>query len=200
MQERVELPDPGAVEVWDRMGSSVPPEWYRPYRETPSDVPPLVPFGEGYRYHITGLYHDVFGFPTQRLDETQAWIQRVFRKLDRNRGQITLFEAEWMDDASTVVVSYGASARAAREGVRMARTKHHRKVGFLKLKTLWPFPEELLERVGMGARRVVVAEMNLGQLSLEVERVVGTRKVRRVLRADGELIHPDEIVEAIRTK
>lgn len=200
MRERVELPAPSTLEIWDRLGSDVPPEWYRPYAETPSDIPPLVPFGRGYRYHITGLYHDVAGFPTQRLDEIQPWVQRVFRKIHRNRDAITLFRTEWVEDARVVVVSYGASARVAREAVQIARLQHHRKVGFLELQTLWPFPEELLERLGAMVRRIVVVEMNLGQMAREVERAAGLRKVRRVLRADGQLIHPDQVLEAIESR
>lgn len=197
MREPVELPDPSTLEVWNRVRSDVPPEWYRPYAESPSDVPPLVPFGEGYRYHITGLYHDVAGFPTQRLDEIQPWVERIFRKISRNRDKITLFRSEWVEDARVVVVSYGASARVAREAVHMARERQHRKVGFLELQTLWPFPEELIERVGRLARRIVVVEMNRGQVAREVERAAGLRKVERVLRADGELIHPDQVLAAL---
>jgi len=200
MRERVELPDPSTLDVWDRVGSEVPPEWYKPYAEVPSDVPPLVPFGEGYRYHITGLYHDADGFPTQRLDEIQPWVKRVSRKIRRNRDKITLFRAEGIEDARVVVVSYGVSARVAREAVQIARDRHHRKVGFLELQTLWPFPEELIARLARMVRRVVVVEMNLGQLSQEVERVAGRKKVRRVLRADGRLIRPDRVLEAIETK
>lgn len=197
MREPVELPDPATLEIWDRVRSDVPPEWYRPYAETPSDVPPLVPFGEGYRYHITGLYHDIAGFPTQRLDEIQPWVERVFRKISRNRDKITLFRSDGVEDARVIVVSYGASARAAREAVRIARERHHRKVGFLELQTLWPFPRELIERAARMARRIVVVEMNRGQIAREVERAAGRKKVQRVVRADGQLIHPNQVLEAI---
>lgn len=200
MREPVELPDPSTLEVWERVASEVPPEWYRPYEETPSDVPPLVPFGEGYRYHITGLYHDVAGFPTQRLDEIQPWVQRVFRKISRHRDTITLYRTDGVEDARVVVVSYGASARVAREAVHIARDRHHRKVGFLELQTLWPFPRELMERLARMVRRIVVVEMNMGQVSREVERAAGRRKVRRVLRADGRLVHPDQVLEGIEGK
>ncbi|MGD8517360.1 MAG: 2-oxoacid:acceptor oxidoreductase subunit alpha, partial [Anaerolineae bacterium] len=75
MRERVDLPDPEAVEIDNREMPTVPPEWYEPFGNPPSDVPPLAPFGEGYRYHITGLLHDSRGFPTERLDEIQPWVE-----------------------------------------------------------------------------------------------------------------------------
>jgi len=73
-------------------------------------------------------------------------------------------------------------------------------VGLLILKTIWPFPEEQVLEATRGVRRVVVPEMNMGQLTLEVERVAGRHKVVRVNRADGEMITPDQIVKAIEMR
>jgi len=196
MRERVELPDPDTVERVERPGTMVPPEWYKPYENFPDDVPPLVPFGEGYRYHITGLHHDERGYPTNRLDEVQPWLERIFRKIDRSLSDILLYDEEDIEDAETLVIAYGATARSARYAVAQA-AERGRKVGFLKLKTLWPFAEEVVEHAAARLHRVVVPEMNLGQLALEVERVVGQHKVRRVNRADGEMIQPAEILAAI---
>ncbi len=196
MREGVELPE--SVERVERARTTlVPPEWYKPYENTPSDIPPLIPFGQGYRYHITGLHHDERGYPTERLDEVNQWLERVFRKITRNLSDILLYEEDGAEGAPTVVIAYGSVARSARHAVEMAR-RQGRKVGFLQLKTLWPFPEEVVEQVTRQARRIVVPEMNLGQLVLEVERVVGRKRVRRVNRADGEFIHPAEILAAMR--
>ena len=108
MRERVELPQVSADEIVNREMPTVPPEWYEPFGNPPSDVPPLAPFGEGYRYHITGLLHDVRGFPTSRLDEIQPWIERVFRKIDRNRDEICMWDEDRIEGARTLVVAYGA--------------------------------------------------------------------------------------------
>jgi 2-oxoglutarate ferredoxin oxidoreductase subunit alpha len=198
MREKVELPDPETVEIVNREMPSVPPEWYEPFGSPVSDVPPLAPFGEGYRYHITGLLHDPRGFPTERLDEIQPWIERLFRKIDRNLDEITMWEEDGVEDARTVVVAYGSVARSARQAIKIARARYGRKVGLLRLKTLWPFPEKVVERVAENAQRIVVAEMNLGQMALEVERIVGRGKVLRVGRADGQMVTPDQIVDAMR--
>jgi 2-oxoglutarate ferredoxin oxidoreductase subunit alpha len=196
MRERVALPDPATIIRVERPGTTVPPEWYEPYENLPSDVPPLVSFGEGYRYHTTGLHHDERGYPTDRLDEIQPWLERVFRKIERNLSDILLYEADGVEEAETLVVAYGATARSAIHAVRDAR-RHGHKVGFLKLKTIWPFPEEIVERAATRLHRVVVPEMNRGQLALEVERVVGRHKVRRITRADGEMVQPDQILAAV---
>ncbi len=196
MREKVELPDAQEVVRVERIGTDVPPEWYKPYGDSISDVPPMANFGSGYRYHITGLFHDPMGYPTQRIDEIDAWIERVHRKIERNLNDILLVEEDGVDACNTVVVAYGATARSARHAVKLARQRRH-KVGLLTLLTIWPFPEEVIGRVSATARRIVVPEMNLGQLALEVERVAGRRRVVRVNRANGEMVPPQSILDAI---
>jgi len=199
MREKVELPDPASIKIVNREMPGVPPEWYEPFGNPPSDVPPLVPFGEGYRYHITGLLHDTRGFPTERMDEIQPWIERLFRKIENNPGDIIKVEEDGLEDARIVVVAYGSTARSARHAIKLARSRYGRKVGLLRLKTLWPFPEAAVERACENAQRVIVPEMNLGQIALEVERMVGYKKVTRVGRADGHMVAPEEILDAIRS-
>jgi len=196
MREKVELPEAADVLRVERNGTSVPPEWYKPYGDTGSDVPPLANFGTGYRYHVTGLFHDQMGYPTQRLDEIDPWIERVHRKIDRNIHDITLFEEDGTQFAKTVVVSYGATARSARHAVKLARRRRS-KVGLATLFTIWPFAEELVSRIADTASHIIVPEMNRGQLALEVERIAGRRKVTRVNQANGEMITPQMILNAI---
>lgn len=198
MREKVELPDPASVTIVNREMPTVPPEWYEPFGNPPSDVPALAPFGEGYRYHITGLLHDPRGYPTSRLDEIQPWVERIFRKIDRNLEDIIMWEEDGVEDARVLVVAYGSTARSAQRAIKMARARYGRKVGLMRLKTLWPFPEAALERAAEQVQRVVVAEMNLGQIALEVERVVGRNKVVRVGRADGHVVTPDQLLDAMR--
>jgi 2-oxoglutarate ferredoxin oxidoreductase subunit alpha len=124
------------------------------------------------------------------------WLERIFRKITRSLSDILLYEEDGVEEADTLVIAYGTTARSARHAVEMARQRG-RRVGFLKLKTLWPFPEEIVEQAAERLHRVVVPEMNLGQIVLEVERVAGRRKVQRVNRADGEIIKPGEILAAI---
>ena len=199
MREKVELPDPATVKIVNRAMPGVPPEWYEPFGNPPSDVPPLAPFGEGYRYHITGLLHDTRGFPTERLDEIQPWIERLFRKIEGNTDDIVMVEEDGLEDARIVIVAYGSTARSARLAIKIARSRYGRKVGLLRLKTLWPFPEAAVERACENAQRVIVPEMNLGQMALDVERMVGYKKVTRVGRADGHMVTPDQILDAIRS-
>jgi len=196
MRERVTLPSPESIERVERAVTTVPPEWYKPYENFPADVPPLLPFGEGYRYHVTGLHHDERGYPTEQVNEIQPWLDRIFRKIERNLSDILLYEEDGVEDADTLVIAYGITARVARHAVEVSRGRG-RKVGFLKLQTLWPFPEEVVEHAAARLHRIVVPELNMGQLAREVERVAGRNKVHRVNRADGEIFQPSEILAVI---
>jgi 2-oxoglutarate ferredoxin oxidoreductase subunit alpha len=200
LRERVDLPPDDLIEIWDRASTEVPPEWYKAYENEPRDVPPLAPFGDGYRYHITGLFHDEHGYPTERVDEIQPWIRRVFGKIERGLGEIIDCDVDpYLAQAEVIVITYGATTRSARRAVDLARARGTR-VSLLNLRTLWPFPEEQVERAAERLHCVIVPEMNLGQLALEVERVVGRRKVVRINRADGQMIDPDEILGVIERR
>jgi len=195
MREKVVLPDPKDVEVVDRPRPTMPPEWYIPYADTPSGVPPMAPFGEGYRYHVTGLIHDVRGFPTSRPDEIGPFMERLFRKISANFPEIHLSEEFETSDAEVVVIAYGCVARSAKRAVKEARERGI-KAGLLKLLTLWPFERPAVERLAEKAKVLLVPEMNMGQISREVKRVnQGRSRVVTLNKVDGTLITPGEIVE-----
>jgi 2-oxoglutarate ferredoxin oxidoreductase subunit alpha len=198
MREKVVLPARGEVEVVDRVKPKVPPEWYIPYEDTPMGVPAMANFGEGYRYHVTGLTHDVRGFPTGRPDEIGPFIARLFRKISQNMKEIQLGEFYMTDDAEVTVVAYGCVARSARRAVREARESGI-KAGLLKLNTLWPFMRSAVEQVSRTSKVLVVPEMNMGQISREVKRVnQGLSRVATVNKVDGTIITPEEILDRIK--
>jgi 2-oxoglutarate/2-oxoacid ferredoxin oxidoreductase subunit alpha len=170
MREKVVLPKPSEVEVIDRVKPSVPPEWYLPYEDTSFGVPPMGIFGEGYRYHVTGLIHDIRGFPTLRQDEIEPFVNRLFRKISSHSDDIRLVEHFMTVDAEIVIIAYGCVARSARRAVLEARSQGM-KVGMLKLITLWPFPRSFVQLLVKGGKTLLVPEMNMGQVSREVKRV-----------------------------
>jgi 2-oxoglutarate ferredoxin oxidoreductase subunit alpha len=195
MREPVELPDFKTIEVVERVVTD-PPEKYIPFRNEPGDVPPMASFGTGYRYHITALFHDIMGFPTQRLDEIDPWVERFNHKLDRHLDEILMIEEDFQPGAKVAIVTFGASVRSARHAVKLARARG-RKVSMLSVLSVWPFPEEAVERLADQVEQVVVPEMNLGQMAIEVERLAGRRKVVRVNRANGEMVSPQSILDAL---
>lgn len=197
MREKVLFCEEEEIEIIERPRPTVPPEWYIPYEDTPSGIPPMADFGKGYRYHVTGLIHDVRGFPTQRPDEVGPFIERLHRKISQHFSDIQMAEFFLTDDAEIVVIAYGCVARSAKRAVRSAREKGIR-AGLLRLITLWPFMRSAVERILKGSKVLVVPEMNMGQLSREVKRVnQGIARVLTINRVDGELITPMEIFNRI---
>jgi 2-oxoglutarate/2-oxoacid ferredoxin oxidoreductase subunit alpha len=197
MRERVELPDPSEIIRWERPRPTVPPDRYLPYGDTPSGVPPMADFGEGYRYHVTGLYHDVRGLPKDTPDVVDAMMRRLMRKIELGAPDILKHEEMLLEDASLGLVAYGSSARSAKAAIRLARAKGIR-VGLLRPLTIWPFCEEPVLALSRRVRHLIVVEMNLGQLALEIERVTkGACPVHRVNRVTGEPIPPEQILEKI---
>ncbi len=194
MREPIELPDFDTVEKVERVVTDSPAD-YKAFRNEPGDVPPMASFGLGYRYHITGLFHDEVGFPTQRLDEIDPWLERVNRKIENNTDDILLYQKDYQPGARTAILSYGATARTARHAMKQLRAKGQ-KVSLFTAQTLWPFPEKAVEELADSVERIIVPEMNMGQLALEVERMAGRKKVVRVNRANGEMVTPDMILEA----
>ena len=199
MRERVVLPDPSEVTLWERPRPTVPPEQYLPYEDTPSGVPPMADFGEGYRHHVTGLYHDARGLPRDSPELVDALQRRLMHKIELGLPDIQKYEevSLALKEARLGIVAYGASARSAKAAIRMARAKGI-PVGMLRPVTLWPFPERPVADLAKRMRHILVVEMNLGQVVLEVERVAhGMCPVHRVNRVTGEPIPPEQILEKI---
>jgi 2-oxoglutarate ferredoxin oxidoreductase subunit alpha len=197
MREKVVLPRAESLKIADRVKPSVPTEWYLPYEDTSFGVPPMGIFGEGYRYHVTGLIHDIRGFPTLRKDEIEPFLLRLFRKISTHFGELQLCESFQVEDAELVIVAYGCLARSAHRAVLEARSQG-RKVGLLKLITLWPFPRRFVEPLTRAKKTLLVPEMNMGQISREVKRVnQGSTQILSLNKIDGSVISPQEILKAI---
>ena len=195
MREPIELPDFDSVEKVERLVTDSP-STYRAFCNDSGDVPPMASFGTGYRYHITGLFHNELGFPTQHLHKIDAWLERVNNKFNNNAEDILLYQKDYQPEARMAILSYGASARTARHAMKELRAKGE-KVNLFTAQTLWPFPEAAVEELAASVERIIVPEMNLGQFALEVERVAGRKKVVRVNRANGEMVTPDMILSAV---
>ncbi len=197
MREKMTLPEPASVKIINRVKPNVPPDWYKPFEDNKTGVPPMANFGEGYRYHITGLTHDEMGFPTSKTSEIKVGIERLFRKITLGLKEIQLVETMMVDDAEVVIIAYGCVARSAKKAVTDLRARGV-KAGLLRLITIWPFPRRALEPIAQKVPKLIVPEMNMGQIYREVLRVnAGRAKVVKVNRIDGEMLTPDEIMDAL---
>ncbi|MCI5120332.1 MAG: 2-oxoacid:acceptor oxidoreductase subunit alpha [Candidatus Electrothrix sp. AUS4] len=192
-RESVELPLNSEVKVVDRIAPGMPPDWYKPYQEDARGVPPMAAFGDGYRHHVTGLVHDQDGFPTQNPQEVEKFHQRLSMKITKGLDDIQLTRIFYMEDADFFIIAYGSVARSALWAVEEARRVGIR-AGLVQLITLFPFPRRTLTPYLQQCHSVLVPELNLGQISREVQRVnQGLCAVVKQNRVDGKLITPQEI-------
>lgn len=197
MNERVIIPREDEIEIINRRKPSVTREDYLPYEADADGIAPMANCGDGYRIHVTGLTHDDRGYPAMNAAAQEQMISRLVDKIRNNREKIISTKNLYLDDAEIVVVSYGISARSAMQAVRNARNEDI-KAGLIVLETIWPFPEELIRSVAPGAKAMIMAEINGGQLVLELERCAcGACPVSLVSNFGGAIIHPNLILNAI---
>ncbi|MEJ2421526.1 MAG: 2-oxoacid:acceptor oxidoreductase subunit alpha [Acidobacteriota bacterium] len=198
MREKIEFPAPGELKVIDRKKPNLKPgETYYPYEAGEDLVPAMANFGEGYRYHVTGLNHDRTGFPTGNPDLLESGNRRLMEKIVKNHDKLIQYESVHTDDAEVLVVAFGSTSRSARRAIEDAR-KQGVKAGMFRPITLFPQPGEALLKAASKARKIVVPEMNLGQYILEIQRIVGGKlPVTGVNLVNGEPIQPSRILQAI---
>ena len=197
MTEKVVIPRAEEIEIYPRRHTTRSAADYKPYEPGPDLVPEMAHAGEGYRFHVTGLTHDERGYPAMNVETQDRLVRRLVAKTAKAGAEEALFEAEGLEEAEVVVVSYGITSRVAEKALKMARARGVR-AGKFRLITAWPFPEGPLRAKTAGAKAFVVPELNLGQMAREVERAVGGKaRVIPVTHAGGSVHEPEQILAAI---
>ncbi len=190
MREKVTIPK-GSKLMVEKASDKVPADW-KPYDD--KGLTPLVPFGFGHYYHVTGLFHDQYGFPTGDPQQVERSLDRIHEKLEKYRDEVALTNYIGHKEPRVVIVTYGCTVRSARAVVKKAYWNNRQPVGLLSLQTLWPFPDKEVQEIAKKADVVIVPEMNMGQIIGEVERhVKGEAEVIPLNRYDGEMISPEQI-------
>ncbi|MCD6097498.1 2-oxoacid:acceptor oxidoreductase subunit alpha [bacterium] len=198
MRERFVHPPADSIEVINRKEPEMPFAWFKRFEMTPDCISNFSAFGDGYRYHITGLTHDQMGFPTAVSREVTDGLEKLRDKILNHKERFTYYEKFMTDDANWLIVAFGTAARSAKQAVIEAR-RHRMKVGLLQLCTIWPFPDELIAELSRNIEGIVVAEMNMGQLIREVKRACPRKlPILGANRYDGVLITPDEIIHSLK--
>jgi 2-oxoglutarate/2-oxoacid ferredoxin oxidoreductase subunit alpha len=197
MTEKVVIPRADQIEIVPRKHTKKSPEEYLPYKSNGDLVPEMAHAGEGYKFHVTGLTHDERGYPNMTPQTQDKLVRRLQNKVRFATERISMFEEANLSDAGVVVVSYGITSRVAQRAIDMAREQGLR-VGKLRLITAWPFPEWKIRELAGRVKAFVVPELNLGQMSLEVERAAaGKAETYPLTHAGGNVHNPEDILKAI---
>ena len=198
MREGITIPDYGEYDICDREKPQKFPKDYIPFLPEDGKIPRIADFGYGYHTYITGLTHKPNGLPaTDDAEIHTKLVTRLCQKISDDVNKLTRIEKFFLDDAETVVICYGITSRAALNAVKMLRSQG-KKVGYLRLITIWPFPEEIVCDIGKSTKKIVVPEMNLGQLFHKVREAVGNNSEVVKLSKIGGIMHsPQDIIDSI---
>ncbi len=196
MMERVVIPKPEEIEIYPRRFTTAPLDEYLPFAPEQNMVPTMVRAGQGYRFHMTGLTHNEKGYPDMTVSGQARLLTRLTDKIKKNATALTDVVADQVDGAEAVVISYGITSRVAMKAIQMVRAQG-RRIGSLRLRTVWPFPEHVIRDLASNVRALVVPELNLGQIVREVERLGCGARVVGVPHAGGTVHDPAVIAQAI---
>jgi len=199
MRERLIIPEEGEISLVERLKTSVSEGVdYHPYLPREDGRLPMSDFGGVHRYNVTGLFHDMWGFPSDNPKVVHDLIRHLVDKIHNNVNQITRFKSYYLEDAETILISYGSATRSALHVVEYLRPRGER-LGLLELQTLWPFPHALVREKCANAKFVIVVEMNMGQILQEVRIAVDRPEIVFLAnRIDGVFITPMDIRNIMR--
>jgi 2-oxoglutarate ferredoxin oxidoreductase subunit alpha len=196
MTERVVIPSADKLRITARKAPNVSPNEYLPF-DTSGPLPqPMAIAGAGYHVHVTGLTHDERGYPVITDVVQERNVRWLVDKIRSNADKIIRYEAIGIEDAEVVAVAFGCTARAARQAVENLRSRG-KKVGLVRLITIWPFPSKLIRALAPQVKAFIVPEINYGQIAYEVERVAAGKTETVLMALMGGSMHtPMEIEEA----
>ena len=192
LRERMDVK--ARVKVFNRIKKSGAPPFGT---EEEDGIPPMPAFGEGERLLVTGSTHNAIGI--RKTDDPivhSRLVNRINNKILNNRERIIQTESYHLDDAEVIVVSYGFTARSSLYAMDELR-KEGKKVGLLRLKTIWPFADRIIHQISGKAKKIFVPEMNRGQIIGEIMKYA-TCEVIPYNQTDGEIIHPHQIMKELR--
>ncbi|MCD5413043.1 MAG: 2-oxoacid:acceptor oxidoreductase subunit alpha [Dehalococcoidia bacterium] len=168
-----------------------------PFGAGDDGVPPMPAFGEGEKLLVTGSSHDDYGLRKVADPLVQARLTaRLHNKIVNNREEIIQHEDYYAEDADVIVIAYGFTARSSLFAVEAMR-REGKRVGMIRLKTIWPFADSLTRDVGSRAKKIFVPEMNRGQIAGEVMKYTCC-DIIPYNQTDGEVIYPNTIMGELR--
>jgi 2-oxoglutarate ferredoxin oxidoreductase subunit alpha len=205
LRERIIIPDEKDMKLIDRVPATIDKKKYIPFTNSQTrkncKVPDFPTFGTGYRTYVTGLTHNEKGFPaTDKQPDHERLVKRITEKITDDADKLVSVDKFYLDDAEIAFITYGASARPTESAMEIGR-KNGVKVGMLRLKIVWPFPHKEIEKLAKQVDKIIVPEMNLGQIVHPIrEYANGNCEVICAPKIGGEMHYPDEVYKYLEAK
>ncbi len=205
LRERIIIPEEKDLKLINRVAATIDKKKFIPFTNSQTikncKVPDFPTFGTGYRTYVTGLTHNEKGFPaTDKQPDHERLVKRIVEKISDDADKLVMVENLNLDDADIAFVTYGATARPAESAMEIAR-KDGKKVGLLRLKLVWPFPEKVIEKLAKNVDKIIVPEMNLGQMVHPIREVACKHcEVVSAPKIGGEMHLPMELYKYLEAK
>jgi len=199
LRERVELNEANRPEIQMRKKFTESEHTFIPYHfNRPEEIPLMTDIGGDHIVRYTTSMHNKEGYITKDPDEIAEMMNHFYQKIESNKSQLEFVQTDIeKESADSLIISYGITARSAREAVSMLRNRG-KKISHLIIHSLWPVPEDAIVKAVEGCKRVIVPEMNLGQYVLEIERICKAIdngiEIIPINKMDTTLISPEEII------
>jgi 2-oxoglutarate ferredoxin oxidoreductase subunit alpha len=198
MTEKVVIPAADEIDLIERKYTSKKPGEAWPYDPSEDLIPPMLPVGEGYKFHVTGLTHDIRGYPIINAEAQEENVRHLIDKVNAHTEEIIWLEEKDIEDAEVIVMAYGISSRVIQPAIAKAR-KEGIKVGQIKMVTVWPFPEKRVRELAGKVKSLIMVEMNYGQVFLDMERcAAGQCQCYLLGHAGGTVHNPEDIYNTIK--
>jgi 2-oxoglutarate ferredoxin oxidoreductase subunit alpha len=198
MTEKVVIPPAEEIELIERKYTDKKPGEAWPFDEPEDLICPLLPVGEGYKFHVTGLTHDFRGYPVIDAEAQEENVRRLVEKVRKHADEIIWLEEQDIEGADVVVMSYGITSRVVQPAIARAKSDGI-KVGQIKMVTVWPFPEKRVRELAGNVGALVMVEMNYGQVYLEMDRCAAGQCTTHLVGHAGGTVHkPEDIYQTIK--
>jgi 2-oxoglutarate ferredoxin oxidoreductase subunit alpha len=198
MREKLVIPPADQIPIINRKWPDAPPGEFIPFKAAMNEAPPMARLGEGYHILYSINPHDEYGSIKWEPEVFERQYERITNKILLNLDDIVSTDAFYMDDAEIILIAYGSETRPCLDAVLKARAAGKR-VGLLKLNTVWPVPEEQIRKAAEQAKTILAVEMNMGKYAREIERIAcRDAEVKRVTKNLGTIHTSGEILAAIQ--
>jgi 2-oxoglutarate ferredoxin oxidoreductase subunit alpha len=196
MLEPVIVPRWDEIEIIERkkpQDLGILPQDYLPWGH--DVVAPMANWGEGYNVNVIGLCHLEDGNVTKYNPQINYdCVERLQKKIEENVNEIARIETQFIDGCKHLLICYGVVSRTAIEAVIEAREMSGLEVGYIRLVTLWPFPEEKLREIIGGVDTVFIPEMNLGMMKHPIAEALRDRCRKIVSIPSIGILHAPEYI------
>ena len=198
-RERLMIPDKKEIKIKSRKVAKN----NEPFAASGNSLVPAMPlFGkkQNFPFMVTGSAHESTGKRNYAPEIHEQNVSRIIAKVQNARDDIIEMDAVNVESAKHVICSFGVSARPSFGAMKKLREENH-DIGFIRLKSLWPFPDkELQALISDDMKNIFVIEMNMGKLARELGRISGSIPIHSLTKLGGVVPSINEIYTFINKR